>query len=265
MRVKAVVAYDGGGFSGFASSAGVRTVMGELVPVLSMIARQPVKLVGAGRTDSGVHARGQVLSFDLPDTVDLAALVRSVNKLLGPAIIMRSIEPTSPEFNARFDAQWRRYRYTVLNSAVSDPFLAATAWHVPQTLQLDLMRLACDPLIGEHDFSSFCRKIKEKPEASMVRRVIEAQWSRPSPEIFEFEIRATAFCRQMVRSVVGLLVDVGRGRRTAGEVTEVLRDQNRTAAGTVAPPQGLCLEEVGYGGPGQTRPRNRVVLRRPER
>jgi tRNA pseudouridine38-40 synthase len=109
-----------------------------------------------------------------------------------------------------------------------------------------VMRLACDPFIGEHDFSSFCRKIKEKPEASMVRRVLHAGWTTPTEEIFEFDIQATAFCRQMVRAVVGLLVDVGRGRRRAGEVVEVLRARDRTVAGTVAPPQGLCLEEVGY-------------------
>ena len=246
MRVKAIVAYDGTGFYGFATAKDLPTVAGELVRVISMVARQPVTLVAAGRTDAGVHARGQVLSFDLPDRVDLAALQRSVNKLLGPAIVMRSIEPTRPDFSARFDAQWRRYRYTVLNSSVPDPFLATTSWHVPQPLDLDLLRLACDPLIGEHDFSSFCRRIKDKPNASLVRRVLEAGWTRPHDDLLVFEIRASSFCRQMVRSVVGLLVDVGRGRRSAGEIRTVLAARDRTEAGTVAPPQGLCLEEVGY-------------------
>jgi tRNA pseudouridine38-40 synthase len=101
-------------------------------------------------------------------------------------------------------------------------------------------------LIGEHDFSSFCRRIKDKPQASLVRRVLEAEWTRPSEDLFVFEIRANSFCRQMVRSVVGLLVDVGRGRRSAGEIRTVLAARDRTEAGTVAPPQGLCLEEVGY-------------------
>jgi tRNA pseudouridine38-40 synthase len=246
VRVKAIVAYDGGGFYGFATAKDLPTVAGELGRVISLVAREPVTLVGAGRTDAGVHARGQVLSFDVPDNVDLAALQRSVNKLLGPRIIMRSVEVAPPEFNARFDAQWRRYRYTVLNSPVPDPFLAATAWHVPQPLDIDLMRLACDPLIGEHDFSSFCRRPRDKPNASLVRRVLEAQWSGPCDDVFEFEIRATSFCRQMVRSVVGLLVDVGRGRRSAGEILTVLRARDRTEAGTVAPPQGLSMEEVGY-------------------
>jgi tRNA pseudouridine38-40 synthase len=244
--VKAIVAYDGGGFYGFATADGLPTVAGELVRVISMVAREPVTVVAAGRTDAGVHARGQVLSFDLPDHVDLEALQRSVNKLLRPAIVMRSVEPVALDFSARFDARWRRYRYTVLNSAVPDPFRAATAWHVPQPLDLDLMRLACDPLIGEHDFSSFCRRPKDKPNASMVRRVIAADWTRPSEETYEFEIRATSFCRQMVRSVVGLLVDVGRGSRTAGEVATVLRARDRNEVGRVAPPHGLSLEEVGY-------------------
>jgi tRNA pseudouridine38-40 synthase len=240
------VAYDGGGFYGFATAKDLPTVAGELVRVISMVARQPVTLVGAGRTDAGVHARGQVLSFDLPDSVDLAALQRSVNKLLGPAIIMRSVEPVSADFSARFDAHWRRYRYTVLNSPVPDPFLAATSWHVPQPLDIDLLRLACDPLIGEHDFSSFCRRVKDKPNASLVRRVLEAEWTQPADDLFVFEIRASSFCRQMVRSVVGLLIDVGRGRRSAGEIVGVLTARDRTEAGTVAPPHGLCLEEVGY-------------------
>ncbi len=144
------------------------------------------------------------------------------------------------QFDARFSATWRHYRYTISNTPTANPFLAATAWHVHEALDLRSMILACDPLIGEHDFTSFCRKppvlrdagsaaVLEHPP-TMVRRVLLARWTTVAwderadgaPELLRFEIRATAFCHQMVRSIVGLLVDVGRGRRTAGEVRGVL-------------------------------------------
>jgi tRNA pseudouridine38-40 synthase len=153
------------------------------------------------------------------------------------------------DFDARFSARWRHYRYHLWTDPVPNPFLAATAWHVPRALDLDAMRLACDPLIGEHDFSSFCRRPKVEPgtpEPSMVRRVLLAHWSEPEPALLRFEIRATAFCHQMVRSITGLLVEVGTGKRKAGEVAGILRRRDRAAAGQVAPPHGLVLWEVGY-------------------
>jgi tRNA pseudouridine38-40 synthase len=157
--------------------------------------------------------------------------------------------------NARFSAQWRQYRYHVLTTSDANPFLAATTWHVPGPLDLAAMTMACDPLIGEHDFTSLCRKPVVKPGRlvpTMRRRVLSAAWStvEGGPHevdgLLRFEIRATAFCHQMVRSIVGLHVDIGRGRRHAGEVMGVLRARDRAAGSPVAPPQGLCLWEVGY-------------------
>ncbi|MFN8039459.1 MAG: tRNA pseudouridine(38-40) synthase TruA [Acidimicrobiales bacterium] len=248
-RARLTVAYDGSGFRGFADNAGVTTVAGTLAAAVERVCGAPVELAVAGRTDAGVHAWGQVVSFDLPADADLPRLQRSVNRICGPALVVRDATWVDDGFDARFSARWRRYRYTVVNRPVPDPFLAGTAWHVPQLLDLRAMTLACDPLIGEHDFSSFCRRPKAPagaPEVSLVRRVRDASWVDDGDGVLRFWIRADAFCHQMVRSVTGLLVDVGMGRRRAGDVMGVLRSRDRAAAGTIAPPHGLCLWEVGY-------------------
>jgi tRNA pseudouridine38-40 synthase len=252
-RARITVAYLGTGLHGFAEADGVPTVMGELRAAMEKVVRRPVAPVGAGRTDAGVHGWGQVISLDLPESIDLADLQRRLNRMCGPAIALRDAAwCEDPEFNARYDALWRHYRYDVQNGPVGDPFLTGTTWHVPQPVQLWAMRLACDPLIGEHDFSSFCRRPKVAdghPPRSMVRRVISADWHEVGPEhpgLYRFEIRANAFCQQMVRSIVGTLVEVGLGKLHAGEVRGILLNGDRSAAGTVAPPQGLTLWEVGY-------------------
>lgn len=253
-RVRFVVAYDGTEFHGFAENHGVPTVMGTLRGAIEQVTRTTLDLVGAGRTDAGVHAWGQVVSGDLPGATDLDGLVRRVNRMCGPRITIRSGEwIDDPEFSARFSARWRHYRYLVVNDEHANPFLTSVAWHVPQPLDVSAMQLACDPLIGEHDFSSFCRRPKpmaDQPVPSMTRRVQLARWhahgSEYGPGVLRFEIRANAFCHQMVRSIVGTLVDVGLGKMRAGEMRGVLVARDRAKAGTVAPPHGLCLWEVGY-------------------
>jgi tRNA pseudouridine38-40 synthase len=241
-----LVAYDGGAFHGFATQPGVKTVAGTLATTLQRVVRHPVELVCAGRTDAGVHGWGQVVSFDCDASrYDPDKIQSAVNGLCGPAIVVRSIEQAAPDFSARFDAKARRYRYTVLNRPVPDPFLATTAWHVATPLDLVRMQAACDPLIGEHDFTSFCRRPKGEPDASLTRRVLGAHWERDD-DVLRFWIEATAFCHQMVRSITGTLVDAGLGKRTAADVLTALRARDRSAAGPVAPPHGLCLWEVVY-------------------
>lgn len=245
-----VVAYDGAPFRGFAANDGVRTVMGDLSTGVATVVRRPVALSGAGRTDAGVHAWGQVVSGDLPAETDLADLVRRLNKLCAPSIAVREAAWAPPDFEARFSAEWRQYRYDVWNAPTPNPLLGGRAWFVPQPLAVWAMHAACDPLIGEHDFTSFCRRPKSAPEEhapSMVRRVLSAGWSEVDDgALLRFTIRANAFCHQMVRSIVGTLVDVGLGKATPGDVRGMLVARNREAAGQVAPPQGLVLWEVGY-------------------
>jgi tRNA pseudouridine38-40 synthase len=246
VRVKLTLAYDGGPFHGFAETPGVATVAGTLRLALERTLGHAVDLRGAGRTDAGVHAWGQVVSFAAEaDRLDLGQLQRSANAQCAPTIVVRAAEVVGEQFDARFSARWRRYRYTVLNTAVPNPFLAATAWHVGAALDLDGLRLGADPLVGEHDFSSFCRRPKGV-DASLVRRVLSARWDGKGDGRLVFDIQANAFCHQMVRSIVGTLVDVGLGKRHAGDVLAILRARDRAAAGPVAPAHGLCLIEVGY-------------------
>ena len=245
-----MVAYDGAAFHGFARNNDVPTVAKLLDDTLALIARQPVNLVGAGRTDAGVHGWGQVVGVDLPVSSDLVGVQRRVNSMCAPKLVIRTIEwAPAPDFHARFDAQWRHYRYTILNTLAPHPFLAATTWHVNRPLDLRLMQLACDPFIGEHDFTSFCRQPKVGERVvpkSMRRRVLIAHWSDLGDGVLRFDIRATGFCHQMVRSITGTLVEVGLGKRKPGELMDVLRARDRATAGQVAPAHGLCLWEVGY-------------------
>ena len=247
VRVRLVVAYDGAGFHGFAGQPGVPTVGGTLAATIERVLGHPVELTCAGRTDAGVHGWGQVVSFDTTaPRFDPAKLQAAVNGLCGPAIVVRSAEEAPAGFDARFDASSRRYRYTVLNRPVPDPFLATTAWHIARALDVDRLRLACDPLIGEHDFAAFCRRPKGEPDASLVRRVLDARWESEPDGVLRFWIEATAFCHQMVRSIVGTMVDVGLGKRTAADIAAALRAKDRAAAGPVAPAHGLVLWEVRY-------------------
>jgi len=243
------LAYDGRGFHGFAAqSAEVRTVAGVLTAAIERKMGHAVVPVAAGRTDAGVHAWGQVVTFDAPaEAFDAHGLLLSLNRVLAPELVVRAVEVAGPGFDARRSARSRCYRYTVLNRPLPDPFLAATAWHVPEPLDVGAMLLACDPLIGEHDFSSFCRRPRSVTgEVSMVRRVLDARWSELGDDLLRFEIEASSFCQQMVRSIVGLMVAVGRGRRRAGEMAGVLRAGDRSLAPHLAPAHGLCLWEVRY-------------------
>ena len=248
--VRLEISYDGGGFRGWAAQPGLRTVQGELETALATILREPVSLSVAGRTDAGVHAWGNVCHFDSPleaDTLadELPRLQRALNKMLKPRIVVRDAAVAEDGFDARFSAIARRYRYTVLNRPVPDPFRAATSWLVEEPLDLRAMQLACDPLLGEHDFSSFCRKPPD-PSGSNVRRMHDARWLDLDDDVLRFDVEASSFCQQMVRALVGTLVDVGLGRKRAGDISWILRSKDRAAAGQLAPPHGLCLWEVVY-------------------
>ena len=211
VRVRLVVAYDGTGFSGFAPNPGVKTIGGTLRTSLERILRHQVPITCAGRTDAGVHGWGQVVTFDTSsDGLDLARLMRSLNLMCAPSIVVRSAELVDTRFDARRSATARSYRYTVQNTPTANPLVARTAWHVPEPLDLAVLRLGCDPLIGVHDFSSFCRKPKSprpRPGAqvpddaeppSMVREVRDARWLDLGEGVLRFDIEASSFCQQMV-------------------------------------------------------------------
>lgn len=248
MRVRATVAYDGGPFHGFAVNKGVRTVGGDLTEALAKCMRQTVELTCAGRTDTGVHAWGQVVSFEAPDDIDLLNIRTAVNRMLAPSIVVRAVEPAAEEFDARFDATSRTYRYTILNSEVPDPFLAATTWHSPHPLAIGAMNAAAAFLVGEHDFSSFCRRQHhaDGTEKSRVRRVLRAEWEAEDNNLLRFEVESSSFCHQMVRSITGTLAEIGAQRRPPEAMARILAAKDRSSVPNLAPPHGLCLWSVSY-------------------
>jgi tRNA pseudouridine38-40 synthase len=233
----------GAPFRGFALQRGQVTVASALSGALERVLRRPVRLTCAGRTDAGVHAWGQVVSLDVAASADLERLQRSVNRMLAPSVLVREVEWAAPGFDARRWALSRRYRYTLVCTKWLAPFDAGRVWHVPAALDLLGMQAAGDVFLGEHDFTSFCHK---PPGTSAVRRVLRAEWSDLGDGRLLFDIEASSFCHQMVRSLVGTLVDVGMHRRRAGDLTSVLAAKDRALAGPLAPPQGLCLWEVSY-------------------
>ena len=266
-RWRLLIAYDGAAFRGFALQPEVPTVAGALRQALERAARlrEPPVLTCAGRTDAGVHARGQVVHVDLPAVpFDGAGLARALNRQLAPEVVVRRAEEVGPDFDARRSASGRRYRYLVWNAPVPDPLLAPVAWHVSDPLDLGSMRTASDVLLGSHDFRSFCRRPPGADASEpIVRRVTMAHWSvDDGPEVTDgagtaggvgearllrFEIAATSFCHQMVRSLVASLVEVGRGRQNAAGLLERLRAGRREGGPEPAPPEGLCLVSVDYG------------------
>lgn len=236
------IAYDGSGFRGYAAQPGQRTVQGELESALETLLGIKVDTVVAGRTDAGVHAHGQVVSLSHDGDVDVERARRSLNGLVGPEIAVRALTRADDEFHARFSATWRRYRYRISTGPAPDPLSRAVTWHVGRELDVESMSVAAATLTGEHDFSSFCRTVEGK---SNVRRLTELDLST-GVESLEVWARANAFCHQMVRSIVGFLYDIGRGFSSAADAPDVLAARDRAQVGTVAPPHGLTLWEVGY-------------------
>lgn len=236
------LAYDGTGFHGYARQADVRTVQGDLEAALAPIAGE-VATVAAGRTDAGVHAQGQVVSFETSRDLDPEWLQRSLNKRLGPEIAVTSVTRVPAGFNARFAAASRSYRYLVLDQEVPDPFLRHTAWHVPIRLDEHAMNACAAEMVGEHDFASFCRAA---PGRSTVRTVLAAAWVRFDASLLRFDITARSFCHQMVRSLVAMCVDVGRHHLPPEAVPAIFAACDRNAARGAAPAHGLTLMEVAY-------------------
>ena len=248
MRVRARVAYLGVDFHGFAENPGVTSVAGEINKAITLVAGEPVSVTCAGRTDKGVHAVGQVVSFDIPDHISLERLALSVNSQCGPSVLFTDLEIVDKNFDARFSAVSRTYSYRILNGRDLDPFISDRAWHISEELDVDLMQKASSYLIGEHDFSSFCKKpkLKSGDTVSLVRHVNSAEWNSISETDLFFEICASSFCHQMVRSIVGTLVDVGLGKIPCDDMPRIITLSDRQAAGRIAPPHGLTLLSVKY-------------------
>jgi tRNA pseudouridine38-40 synthase len=262
VRVRVDLAYDGAEFSGWAIQPGRRTIEGVLAEGLGRVLRLPgpPQLTVAGRTDAGVHARGQVAQADVPATVlaqaadpaespggwqaACAVTLRRLSRALPPDIRVRQVAVAPDGFNARFSALWRRYSYRVCDDpALADPLRRRdTLWH-SHPLNLAAMNEASALLSGEHDFAAFCRK---REGATTIRALRLLDWQRDADGVAVARVVADAFCHNMVRSLVGALLPVGDGSRPAAWPAQVLATGVRDARVRVVPPHGLCLEEVRY-------------------
>lgn len=249
IRVRGLFAYDGAHFHGWARQPGLRTVQDTVEEALGVVLHcPPPHTVCAGRTDAGVHARGQQLHVDLPTAVwdagvGGAVALRRMNGVLPPDVRMLDLDVAPEGFDARFSASWRRYRYAVADQGPADPLRRHELVEWPSPLDLDRMNRAAQPLLGEHDFAAFC---KRRPGAGTVRRLLELRWQREGDGVAALTISADAFCHSMVRSIVGALLMVGDGRRAERWPGELLVARVRSSASTVAPAHGLVLEHVEY-------------------
>ena len=242
------LSYDGSGFAGFARQPGQRTVQGAVEDALATIMRQPVDTVGAGRTDAGVHALGQVMSFSIDTEFNARSLIRSLNAIAGPGIVVTEAREVRHGFSARFDAISREYRYRIVPGVVAPAFLAGFGWWVKTPMDLAAMREAAAMLIGEHDFRSFC--VADSAAGKSTIRALELMTVEPAVELGEHciivRIVGNAFLHSMVRILIGSLVEVGVGKRDPVWIEDALAAQERCAAGVTAPAHGLTLWHVNY-------------------
>jgi tRNA pseudouridine38-40 synthase len=236
------IGYDGTDFSGWATQPGRRTVQGELESALATVLRTPVRLTVAGRTDTGVHATGQVAHADVPRGADPDVLRRRLSRLLPDDVAVHGIRVAPDGFDARFGALRRHYEYRVADRATTAaPLLRRNTLIWPRQLDEVAMGVAARGLVGEHDFAAFCRR---REGATTVRELQRLDWERGPDGVLVCRVSADAFCHNMVRSLVGALVAVGDGRRHASWPAEVLASGVRT--GDVAPARGLTLVAVDY-------------------
>lgn len=243
------VAYNGHSFAGFARQPRLETIQGRIESALGTALRREVETVGAGRTDAGVHARGQVVSFDSDGhEPDLLRFRRTLDALSGPDIVVREVRRARAGFSARFDATAREYRYRLVAGPVPPLFLAPVVWHVSSELDVAAMAEAAQSLVGEHDFRSFC--VTESGVGKRTFRRLDTVEISEEEHLGErcltLRVAGNAFLHSMVRTIVGSLVEVGAGRREAAWMSHVLAAEDRTAAGPTAPAHGLTLWEVEY-------------------
>jgi len=248
------LSYDGSGFSGWARQPARRTVQDVVEEALGRLLRRPgpPALTVAGRTDAGVHARGQVAHVDVAAEAWAAAgptAARRLARLLPGDVRVHRIGPAPDGFDARFSALWRRYSYRVCDDpAAAEPLRRHdTLWYRHQ-VDVAVMNEAAAACTGEHDFAAFCRR---RAGATTIRELLRLDWARTSPSIATATVVADAFCHNMVRALVGAMLKVGEGSKPVGWPGQVLAAQVRDPGVTVAPPHGLCLEEVRYPPPGQ--------------
>lgn len=242
-RMVLTVEYDGTAYKGFQLQASAPTVQGELEKALFTLTGEHIRVASASRTDAGVHARGQVVSFKTASSLSPEIFVKALNHHLPADIAVRTAQKAEILLNVRREAVSREYRYYILNSTARSPLSRGSVYHVPGHLDIEAMNLACQCLVGTHDFASFVTAVAIK--GSTVRRVYRAEVKREG-ELVVFSIEASSFLIHQVRNTVGALIRVGRGKMSAGEFREMVEAKRPASARPTAPACGLCLMKVNY-------------------
>ncbi len=244
-----VLEYDGTDFHGFQVQPGLRTVQGELEQALLSVTQERIRVAGAGRTDAGVHASGQVVSFETRSRHHPSTILKALNAVLPEDVSVRKCSEALQGFHARFSARSRSYRYTILNRREPSALARAYTYHFRTTLNLDLMQRASELVVGSHDVASFARvgqmRVEQGDLASTVRTVYQASWSRKGNLVF-FDIEANGFLQQMVRGMVGTLIWVGTNKISIDEFRIIMEAHDRRVAGPTVPARGLCFVKATY-------------------
>lgn len=242
-KIKLVIQYDGTCYHGWATQPGMPTIQGTICQAIEKLTGIPVDVQGSSRTDAGVHALGQVASFSIDSPVPTENLVRALNNLLPDDIAILQAVDVPETFDPISDTQSKIYRYTIYTGSVRPVLQIRYCWHRPGTLDIASMAEATGVLIGTHDFKSFASAGDQR--LSSVRTVLKCDVHGKDQFIY-FDVQADGFLYNMVRNIVGTLVEVGRGRWTAADIRQILAAQNRAEAGPIAPASGLCLMEIYY-------------------
>lgn len=243
-NIKIIVEYDGTCYHGWQRQPSDITIQQVLEEKIGTITQQKVTLISSGRTDAGVHAINQVANFRTETTINTDNLLRGINSLLPGDIVVKELFEVEETFHARYDAKSKSYFYQIYNSTIRTALHRNHTWHVYYPLDVNAMREALSLLKGTHDFSSFCGA--DDDAANHVRTVMKADIEQRNDHLIVISLEADGFLRYMVRNIVGSLADVGRGKTTVADFSDIMGAQDRTKAGMTAPPQGLFLKEVRY-------------------
>jgi tRNA pseudouridine38-40 synthase len=243
-NIRLTIDFLGRGYKGWQRQSRGRTVQGELEKALNVLLREPVRVTGASRTDTGVNARGFAVNFKTETKIAPERLIRGLNGLLPEGIAVTEASEAPDDWHARKSALYREYEYLIWNRISPDIFRAETVAHIAKPLNVKAMQSEAERIVGEHDFKAFC--VASSAHKGCVRRVTALKIDEPEQGLIRFTIRADGFVHKMVRSIVGTLIDVGQGKRNAGVIDEMLRTGDRNLAGRTAPPNGLTLTKIGY-------------------
>jgi tRNA pseudouridine38-40 synthase len=261
-NIKLTLAYDGTDFSGWQIQPGQPTIQGTLAEVIERLTRSYPTIYGAGRTDAGVHAAGQVANFRTESALNVDDFQRACNALLPPSIRVMGAEEADPDFHARWNAMAKTYRYRIFRGRVVPPFLWRYVQHNPYPLDFDAMSEAARRFVGEHDFTSFAASTgseEDDRERITTRTIYSSEIlrcgerdSEATGEEWVYVVRGKSFLRYMVRKMTGTLVDVGRGKLTPDDIPALFSLRDRSKSGSTMPPQGLCMAGVEYGKPAES-------------